>query len=193
MIFRTRLLSSLKGVKEKRFFAAGTHTHATTKKPALVVGLGLAALVSGFALFYSSERTNELSTVGFTECQVKEIKPVTKDTSIYSIHAELKSKELPMPYHVVVKDDACQVARSYTPITYDGKIMELLVKRYPRGCLSNLFGLLDVGDTVWLRGPLPSLPPSAKLEERKKIGMVLSHQLILGRRGNRNNSYVAND
>ncbi|KAJ3266260.1 NADH-cytochrome b5 reductase [Chytriomyces hyalinus] len=66
---------------------------------------------------------------------------------------------VPAPNHIVIKDDSCQVGRSYTPITYGRNHFDLLVKRYDNGSVSSMIHALKPGeDFILARGPILSFP-----------------------------------
>ncbi|KAJ8330201.1 hypothetical protein O5D80_001770 [Batrachochytrium dendrobatidis] len=72
--------------------------------------------------------------------------------------------------HVIVNDDSCQIARPYTPISYDSNHIELLVRRYETGTVSKHIYSLNEGDTLRIRGPLESFP--YKINCVKHVSMI---------------------
>jgi ferredoxin-NADP reductase len=52
-----------------------------------------------------------------------------------------------VPFHIIVKDDSCEIGREYSPVTI-GEDTFLIVKIYPHGTLSNLFSKLRVNDSI---------------------------------------------
>jgi cytochrome-b5 reductase len=60
--------------------------------------------------------------------------------------------------HIDIKDDTCQIARSYTPISGSPTHMDLIVKRYEDGLVSRLCHSAKVGDSLLIRGPIVTLP-----------------------------------
>nr|KAJ3422498.1 hypothetical protein HK105_007773 [Polyrhizophydium stewartii] len=73
-------------------------------------------------------------------------------------------------FHVIVKDDSCQIARPYSPISHSENHIELLVKRYELGTVSRHIHSLAPGDKMHIRGPLLTLPYKQNLVER--MGMI---------------------
>ncbi|KAI8995930.1 hypothetical protein BC832DRAFT_535628 [Gaertneriomyces semiglobifer] len=100
--------------------------------------------------------------------------PVTHDTTLFRFAANLPDVETPsgiiVPSHVVVKDDSCQIAREYTPITYSKTHFDLLVKKYENGSVSKLIHSLEPGDKLEMRGPIETLPYEPNVVE--EIGMI---------------------
>jgi cytochrome-b5 reductase len=115
----------------------------------------------------------KLSTDEFHPFQVSEIIPLTSTTSLFRFEAfvpEAHYGNLPIPSHVIVKDDTCEIAREYTPITYTKTGFDLLVRKYENGCISKLIHSLNVGDSASIRGPIWSFPYSENMAD--EIGMI---------------------
>ncbi|KAI9366072.1 hypothetical protein DFJ73DRAFT_806999 [Zopfochytrium polystomum] len=101
----------------------------------------------------------------FANFPLKDIIPVTHDTSLFRFAAgvdkttkEYKKRPccnltVPAPSHLIVMDDTCQIARSYTPITYGPNYFDFLVKKYEGGSISTMIHGLAVGDYLRARGP----------------------------------------
>jgi cytochrome-b5 reductase len=81
---------------------------------------------------------------------------------------------LPIGQHVTIKGevDGESVARSYTPVSNnsDRGVLELVIKTYPGGKISNYLAGLEPGEEVLFRGPKGSMKYRAGL--CKKIGMI---------------------
>lgn len=108
---------------------------------------------------------------------------LTKDTAIYrfGLPKENDVLGLPIGQHISIKaaidsDDAEKsrtVVRSYTPISLDQEahgFFDLLVKSYPTGTISRMFGELKIGDEINVTGPQGYY--DYKPNCRVKIGMI---------------------
>ncbi|KAJ3374416.1 hypothetical protein HDU92_000957, partial [Lobulomyces angularis] len=101
----------------------------------------VSAVIIGYDIYYvlylHEPPIYELSTKEFRKAFLKEIVPVTNSTSLFRFHILTSSVEsTPIPSHVLVKDDTCQVARAYTPIAFTRETIDLLVKKYDDGLVS---------------------------------------------------------
>ena len=71
-----------------------------------------------------------------------------------------------------IKDDNIQVMRSYTPINdpFEDGHVDLIIKRYQQGSISKMLTRSQLGDEIFIRGPIEEYPyqPNSKTE----IGMV---------------------
>ena len=115
-----------------------------------------------------NSRPAQISTSKFTECKLKAIVPVNESTSIYNISGKLN--ETQPPFHVILKDDSCQVGRQYSPTHVTGDDFLLIVKRYGGGHMSQMLSSLKPGDLVSVAGPIPS---SADGYNKLKSGKLL--------------------
>lgn len=88
---------------------------------------------------------------------ISSITQVSPDTKLFRIKVKTKG-EIEACAHVDIKDDSCQIARSYTPISSSSEYLDLLIKRYPNGQVSRLMHSLSPGDIVQMRGPVVTLP-----------------------------------
>jgi hypothetical protein len=117
-----------------------------------------------------------LSPEDFNEFALTEIVPVSHDTSLFKFKAKvlpvIKGSQVPAPSHIVIKDDSCQIARAYTPISFLKDSVEILVKKYPDGSISPMLHGLQVGEKVHMRGPITTVPYRSNAV--KELGMVLS-------------------
>ncbi|KND04816.1 uncharacterized protein SPPG_00519 [Spizellomyces punctatus DAOM BR117] len=173
--------SSFPRIISKRFF------QATTLKPAklephhqklifIVVVVG--TVVIGFDIYYFAyvhEPTpSTLTPEDFRPFKLVEKVPLTHDTSLLRFAAHLPQADspagIPVPSHVIVKDDTCQIARAYTPVTYVRGHFDLLVKEYENGSVSRFLHGVKLGDKVEIRGPIITLPYEANAVD--EIGMI---------------------
>ena len=79
---------------------------------------------------------------------------------------------LPVASHVIATDSQ-MVSRPYTPITLDAEArgyFDLLVKRYPQGCVSTHIHSLQPGDTLGFSGPFIKLQYAANAADC--LGMI---------------------
>ncbi|KAJ3274539.1 NADH-cytochrome b5 reductase [Terramyces sp. JEL0728] len=127
----------------------------------------------GFIYFYlkSQPKFNTLLPTEFTQNQVTKIQQVSHDTWLYQVYAQSGIEEFDVPFHVVIKDDTCQIGRQYTPISRTSSHLTFIIKLYKDGSLSRMFRDLAVGDFVSLRGPILTMPAYLK-NSCKEIGMV---------------------
>ncbi|KAL4772545.1 hypothetical protein BDW60DRAFT_222451 [Aspergillus nidulans var. acristatus] len=81
---------------------------------------------------------------------------------------------LPTGQHVALRAtvDGKTVQRSYTPISNntDRGHIELLIKVYPQGLLTNHLAQMEIGETIEMRGPKGAMKYSAQYAHR--IGMI---------------------
>ncbi|GAB4819014.1 hypothetical protein N2152v2_006060 [Parachlorella kessleri] len=73
-----------------------------------------------------------------------------------------------------VKEDGSKafVIRPYTPISAETKgHLDLAIKVYPQGKMSQHIHNLDLGDTLDIKGPIPKIP-LADIAKRKAVGLV---------------------
>ncbi|KAI8607664.1 hypothetical protein BC830DRAFT_1175091, partial [Chytriomyces sp. MP71] len=157
---------------------------AAEQRPKWVVPSLVAAsvgVVAANTYFYVNgevvEKVKALEYAEFNHFKLVDVIPVSHDTSLFRFRAahqipdqekmrNVKSKAqvnittneyVPSPNHIVVKDDTCQVGRSYTPITYGRDHFDLLVKRYENGSVSKMIHDLKVGEEgILARGPILS-------------------------------------
>ncbi|KAG7099398.1 hypothetical protein E1B28_001251 [Marasmius oreades] len=92
----------------------------------------------------------------FTLVQKTEVSP---NTAIYRFALPNKNDVLGLPIgqHISISAEinGKEIMRSYTPISSDDDLgyFELLIKSYEKGNISRLFGLLQVGHKVRVKGP----------------------------------------
>jgi hypothetical protein len=148
----------------------------------LIMGTGLTALDVYYYLYVYEKPPAALSPEEFRPFRLLEVRPLTEDTSLLRFATNMPAAEaplklgsvstggIPIPSHVVVKDDSCQIARAYTPTAYGRRHFDLVVKRYEDGSVSRFLHGKQVGDLVEMRGPLPTLLYRPNLVET--LGMV---------------------
>ena len=82
--------------------------------------LGASVVISDtFLLFQESQKPkrNILLEDQFSACQITKITPINHDTKLYTIRAK-NDVSAQVPFHIVIKDDSCQIARSGLVIIY---------------------------------------------------------------------------
>jgi len=84
---------------------------------------------------------------------------VSPNTAIYRFGLPNPDDRLGLPIgqhiSVAAEINGKEISRSYTPISSDDDLgfFELLIKSYPTGNISKLFGEMNVGDFIDVRGP----------------------------------------
>ncbi|KAJ3044503.1 NADH-cytochrome b5 reductase [Rhizophlyctis rosea] len=144
----------------------------------MIIVAATCLFVFGYDLYYTlyihEKSPSMLDPDEFQEFKIREIIPLTHDTSLFRIRSNnrdhLDPLKVPVPSSVVIKDDTCQIARSYTPITFSYAHFDIIVKRYSEGSVSRFLHSKDVGDTLEVRGPIQAFPYRANLFQ--EIGMV---------------------
>lgn len=119
-------------------------------------------------------KRNVLIDTAFAECQVTDIKQINHDTKFYRVRARNGGESsMPLPYHVLIKDDSCQVARSYSPVTItDNLELSFVIKHYPDGVMSNMLNQVKVGESILISGPVCSMVVPYKENSVEEVGMV---------------------
>ncbi|KAI8820784.1 uncharacterized protein EV422DRAFT_496637 [Fimicolochytrium jonesii] len=139
-----------------------------------LIGVAVTAGDIYYILYMHEPMPATLSPEKFQAFKLQEIIPLTHDTSLFRFATHYPQADspagIPVPSHVVVKDDTCQVARSYTPITYTRTHFDLLVKKYEGGSVSKFLHATPVGDKVEMSGPMVTLPYEPNLVS--EIGMI---------------------
>jgi hypothetical protein len=117
-------------------------------------------IADGYYLYQnrSEPKKNVLLSNEFTMCQLKDIVQVTHDTFLYRINAKSTGSN-DVPFHIVLKDDSCQIARNYTPIYMKENEIGLLIKHYPDGAMSSMLQHVKIGDYLHIRGPMATMAP----------------------------------
>lgn len=126
-------------------------------------------------MYQHEPKPKKLSPSNFRQFKLREVIPLNHDSSLYRFGCDLRdvdSTTNPAPSHVIVKDDTCQIARPYTPVTFAKSHFDLIVKRYPDGIVSGFLAGLDVGSYVEIRGPIQTLPVPYQANVVDELGMV---------------------
>ena len=107
---------------------------------------------------FKAPKRNILLPSEFTQCDLISIDQITPTTKYYRMKCK-NSIDLPV-FHVYIKDDSCQIARAYTPVTTINKQeIGILIRHYKDGVISTMMDGLKVGDMVDIRGPFETIPP----------------------------------
>lgn len=144
----------------------------------ILAGLAIAVIgVDAKAFLENRTKTkqNVLIDHAFAECQVTEIKKINHDTWFYKIRAKNEGETaMPVPYHILIKDDSCQVARSYSPVTINEGNLELglVIKHYKDGVLSQMLENTRIGESILVSGPVCSMMVPYKENSVDEIGMI---------------------
>lgn len=146
-------------------------------RPVLYFIVGCGVCVLGFDVYYMlyihEPALNTLTEDKFRKFKLREITQVSPTTSLFSFAALIPdAQRMVIPSHIVVKDDTCQIARSYTPISYSNNQFDILVRKYEQGSVSKFIHALTPGDRVEMRGPIQTFP--YKRDMAQHIGMVQS-------------------
>jgi hypothetical protein len=124
-----------------------------------------------WSFYLKPKPLDRLSETEFGSYELLNIIPITPTTSLFRFKADIpEHKDIVMPSHIVLKDDSCQVGRSYTPIAYDRESFDLLIKKYDTGLVSRFVHSLKEGRMVEMRGPILSFPYERNMVE--EIGMI---------------------
>ncbi|KAK9720619.1 hypothetical protein K7432_004029 [Basidiobolus ranarum] len=142
-------------------------------KPYVLVGTGLC--LGGYGLLsYQKSGTAAIDSDCYTPLSIQEIKKVNHDTRIYKLAYKNKNAcvEIPLSSSVYVKDDSMQIMRPFTPVSdSDTKgHLELLIKLYPDGSMSQFLKDRTVGDILEVRGPIINW--EYQPNSYREIGMV---------------------
>jgi len=127
-----------------------------------------------YELYLAKPTPKTLSATEWKPFILKEKIPRSHDTSLLRFQADLPaavSDTIPIPSHVWVKDDSMQITRPFTPITYSRDHFDLMVKRYKDGQVSKYLHHLSPGDSVDIRGPIPTFTYTPNIKQN--IGMVI--------------------
>jgi NAD(P)H-flavin reductase len=106
----------------------------------------LAASCSISFLFYQYFQPSN----SFEKIKITAISKESPNTLRLALSKRIESKA---PFHIIIKDDSCEIGREYSPIEIEKQTF-LIVKIYPHGTLSNLFSKLRVNDYISSSKPL---------------------------------------
>ncbi|KAG0178479.1 NADH-cytochrome b5 reductase [Apophysomyces sp. BC1021] len=102
--------------------------------------------------------------------------PISHNTALYRFGLPNKEDVLGLPIgqhiSVMAEINGKQISRSYTPTSTneDTGCFDLVIKSYPTGNISKLFGELEVGDRIAIRGPKGNFAYSPNMV--RAIGMI---------------------
>jgi cytochrome-b5 reductase len=186
-LLRGRLFRSITTQKEEVWRFDRLEPTKRNKAINSLIGLTIAGVVlaDGWYMYEKANapKKNILLPDQFTTCELKDVVQVNHDTFLYKINAKTP-KDVTVPYHIVLKDDSCQIGRSYTPVYIKENEVGLLIKHYPNGSISTMLKHSEIGDYLFLRGPLETMSPyhSNSVEELAMIaggtGITPMYQLI---------------
>jgi hypothetical protein len=140
---------------------------------ALSMTIGLVAFNYVYFEHFHEPPIYRLTADKFFPFKLIEKLDMTHDTALFRFEAfvpEAATSALPIPSHVIVKDDSCQIGRAYSPITYSTNGFDLLVKKYENGSVSKLIHDLKTGESLSVSGPVWSFPYESNMAD--EIGMV---------------------
>lgn len=80
----------------------------------------------------------------FEKIPVSSISKETHNTLRICVEKSFKDA---VPFHIIIKDDSCEIGREYSPITINEKTF-LIIKLYQNGTLSRIFKDLKQGDLL---------------------------------------------
>ncbi|WFD04128.1 cytochrome-b5 reductase [Malassezia obtusa] len=136
------------------------YSQATSFMDYRVVGTFVAGLVLSVALlyFFTCSKPEPLSKDEWRKFTLIEKIPVSKSSAIYRFQLPRgRTLGLPIGQHLSVRAKIGErfVMRSYTPVSDPDATghFDLLVKTYPTGNLSRIFGELKIGDQLEMKGP----------------------------------------
>ncbi|KAJ1531285.1 hypothetical protein HK096_007158, partial [Nowakowskiella sp. JEL0078] len=127
---------------------------------------------------------NYLHPINFKKFKILKITQINHDTALFRFEANLplgdvalnpESYEKPLislPSHVIIKDDTMQIARAYSPISYNRFHFDVLVKQKPGGFLSRYIFSKKEGDMLEIRGPICSMPEEYTRNVVSNIAMI---------------------
>ncbi|KAI8074409.1 hypothetical protein BC940DRAFT_288167 [Gongronella butleri] len=135
-----------------------------------------AFLVAGSAYYFLNKKKPVLDPKEYKKFKLVEKIVISHNTAIYRF--ALPSKDvvlgLPIGQHISVMAEinGKQISRSYTPTSSDEDRghFDLLIKSYPTGNISKLFGELAIGDVMNIRGPKGNFNYTPNLV--REIGMI---------------------
>jgi cytochrome-b5 reductase len=141
---------------------------------ALMAATVVSVDVKDFLESRSKPKQNVLLDHAFAKCQVTEIKQINHDTRLYKIRAKNDGEAaMPIPYHILIKDDSCQVARSYSPVTIsDNFELGLVIKHYKDGIMSSMLDQVKLGESILVSGPICSMLVPYKENSVAELGMI---------------------
>ncbi|KAI7881328.1 ferredoxin reductase-like protein [Lichtheimia hyalospora FSU 10163] len=116
-------------------------------------------LAAGSAYFFLSRKKPILDPKAYKNFKLVEKIVISHNTAVYRFALPRKDDILGLPIgqhiSVMAEINGKEISRSYTPTSSDEDLghFDLLIKSYPTGNISKLFGELKLGDSVAVRGP----------------------------------------
>ncbi|KAI9595418.1 NADH-cytochrome b5 reductase 1 [Syncephalis fuscata] len=148
------------------------------ENPWLAVFAALAGIATSSFLLrrFAPVSSQVLDTETFRKFPLVEKQVISHNTALYRF--ALPSKDailgLPIGQHISVqaKINGKEITRSYTPTSSDDDRghFDLVIKSYPQGNISKMFGELSIGDQINVRGPKGAFKYEPNLV--KRIGMI---------------------
>ncbi|KAI8391668.1 uncharacterized protein BYT42DRAFT_557655 [Radiomyces spectabilis] len=135
-----------------------------------------AVLAAGTAYFFMNKKKAVLDPKEYKNFKLIEKITISHNTALYRFGLPRSDDVLGLPIgqhiSVMAEINGKQISRSYTPTSSDEDLghFDVLVKSYPTGNISKLFGELKVGDSVAVRGPKGNFNYTPNLV--KSFGMI---------------------
>ncbi|KAI8331228.1 hypothetical protein BC941DRAFT_439378 [Chlamydoabsidia padenii] len=135
-----------------------------------------AIIVAGSAYFFLNKKTPVLDPKDYKNFKLIQKTVISHNTAIYRFGLPRKDDVLGLPIgqhiSVMAEINGKQISRSYTPTSLDEDAghFDLLIKTYPSGNISKLFGELKIGDSMAVRGPKGNFNYTPNLS--RAIGMI---------------------
>ncbi|KAJ1920357.1 hypothetical protein H4219_001332 [Mycoemilia scoparia] len=195
-MFNTLRTGSL--TKLARSFSSQAPAPGKGSNSTLFAALATAAVLGGGYWYYTTKAGGEVS-IGekgasgskagrelrtaldpskFTSFKLKEVQPITGDTSLFRFELDADQK-LGMTVTSCLltkappqKEGGKAVIRPYTPTSEEDTAgyFDLIIKKYNNGVMSSYIHSLKPGDTLDIKGPIGKLPYSPNL--KKEIGLI---------------------
>ncbi|CCK72097.1 cytochrome-b5 reductase KNAG_0J00140 [Huiozyma naganishii CBS 8797] len=142
----------------------------------MVMGVAFVALVA-CAWFLYQNGTPSLTPDEWTPLEFEKKKKISQNTCMYKFKLRNPREKLNVPvgYHVSVKCiiNGKEEIRHYSPVSHDAKgYIELIVKTYHTGHVSEYFSELKAGDKVLFRGPTGEYQYREQEKEMTQLGLV---------------------
>lgn len=136
----------------------------------IIVSTGLTVITYDLIKLYEKMRPiPKLSPIKFKPFEIESVSKLTNDTNLIRIKAN--GSEIDACSHVDIKDDSCQIARSYTPVNSTPEFIDLVVKKYGDGAqVSKMVCDSNAGDSLLIRGPINTLKYEANAV--KDVAMI---------------------
>ncbi|ORX54381.1 ferredoxin reductase-like protein [Hesseltinella vesiculosa] len=135
-----------------------------------------AFFVAGSVFYFLNKKKPVLDPKEYKKFKLIEKIVISHNTAIYRFGLPGKDSVLGLPIgqhiSVMAEINGKQISRSYTPTSADEDTghFDLLIKSYPTGNISKLFGELKVGDSMSIRGPKGNFNYTPNLV--RHIGMI---------------------